>query len=224
MENLNRFEAVEFLETFLKGLLDVGLFEPLQKLESSGTSNVKSAARSLHQFLVAGMPPQVAICLMEPRFPSKIESLVVCGFEQSNIDYVLKDVLHACNSAADESKLDTLLNELLSRYSPMKTQTICIECWTHEIEKIFRRARSEQASQVILSIQNAHFVQKYISAKLVTLSEPAIPAVYLTVKRAFIDLSQQPQKNTLNLKIKKLSNLQYQAASENQVLTVSFAE
>ncbi len=224
MKNLNRFEAAEFLETFLQGLLEVGLFEPLQKLESSGTSHVKNAARSLHQFLVAGMTPQVAVCLMEPRFPSKIESLIVCGFEQSNIDYVLKDILQASKSATSEGQLDFSLDELLSRYSHLKTETICIECWTHEIEKIFRRARAEQASQVILSLQNGHFLQKYISTKLVTVTEPAIPAVYLTVQRAFIDHAQQPQKNLLNLKIKMLSSQQFQAALGDQVLTVSFAE
>lgn len=224
MENLNRAETTEFLEIFLKGLLEVGLLEPLQRLQQSEMPRIKSAAHSLHAALVAGVTPQVAIGLMAPRFHPTVESLIISVFEQSNIDFILRDIVSAHRSFEDNGQLDKAFEDLLERYSPLKTEAICIECWSNEIQKFFKRANVEQSAQVILSWENGYLVQKFIAAKLVTITEPAIPAVYLTLKKTVSDFAKQGVQNSLNIDVTNISKNQYQMTSKSQTLIVSFVD
>lgn len=224
MNTLNRFETAEFLETFHKGILQSGLFEPLRQLEDSGTSLVKQAAQSLQESLVAGATPQVAVALMSPQLPSIVRTLIINGFEQTNIDFILNDIVKAYKSHEDDEHLAKSLEATLDHYSPLKTEAICIECWSSEMQKILKRAQTEQSSQVILSFENGHLVQKFIAVKLVTITEPAIPAVYETLRKSFSDLARQNNQNSLSVEIKTISAYQYQMIAKDQTLKVIFAD
>lgn len=224
MENLNRAETYEFLETFLSGLLEVGLLQPLQRLEESKNVRIVSAARTLYAALVTGLTPQVAVGFMSPRFRSTVELLIINGFEQSNIDFVLKDILSAYQAFDGDDELGKTLEDLLEKYTPLKTDAICIACWTNEIQKLFRRAHAERSDQVILSWEEGRLVQKYIAAKLVTLTEPAVPAVYVSLQNAILDLSKQGKdaQNEMGLDVTSLSREKYQLILNEQPLIVSF--
>ena len=58
---MNKIETAQFLELFLKGLLEVGILEPLQNLGKSHTPKIKTAAESLRAALVDGLTPQTAV-------------------------------------------------------------------------------------------------------------------------------------------------------------------
>lgn len=224
MQTLSKLETTQFLEAFLKGLLDVGLLEPLQDLGKSQSPKIKAAAESLQSALVDGLTPQTAVGLMSPRFHPMVEALIVYGFGQSNIDFILSDIIKAYKTFDDGENLNKALGDLLERYSPLTTEVICLDCWSNEIQKILARANAEQSAQVILSSENGHLVQKYISAKLVTISEPAIPAVYETLRKVFSDLTKPSVENSLGLDMKCLSKDRYQINLKSRSLIVSFAD
>ncbi|MGZ3770955.1 MAG: hypothetical protein ACXVCP_15610 [Bdellovibrio sp.] len=222
MEILNHFETIQFLEVFLTGLLEVGLLEPLQKLSESELSNVKRAAHSLYNEMVGGKVPQVAISLMVPRFSPIVEALIINGFEQSNVDMVLSDIIKIYKGAKEE--LDEALQKLLDHYSPLKTDALCIECSANEIQKLYDRALVENAKEVIVSYQSGHLVQKYIAAKLVTVTEPAIPAVYRTLRKTLMELKTLSGKKALDIEIQIHSDNSFQTTFKNQSLIISFAD
>ncbi|GEM_PF-5148629 len=185
MQELNSKETINFLKPYYQGILKKGLLDPLLEIANSGTGKPNRAARTFYDAQATGILPQVAIKLMKPRLPFRVELLFGVGFEQSRLDYVLEDVIHAYQSNIEIEALDQALDNLLDKYSHLTTEEICSHCSISEIRKLIRRAEMEQANTVIVYYRDGYLVQKFLSAKLVEVREAAIPAVYKSFKQVF---------------------------------------
>lgn len=220
MKQLTYSEACQFLEVYWRGILQDGLFASLKELGQSQNKTIKESAQTFLHHQVAGFSPQVSVSLMTPRFPRKIELLITMGFEQSNIDFILGDVVEILK-ANPESEVESRLEALIAKYSPLKTESICLECCQNEIKKIFARATAEKAEQVYLSYENSFIVQRYLATKLVIVQELAAEFVYTMLKKS-INGNDRALGKALQLDISSRSDGTFFVSQNGRTLQIGF--
>jgi hypothetical protein len=161
MRILTNDETLELLRPYLKGILQVGLIEPLLKIAENGSSQVSLAAKSLYRFQLAGILPESAIMLMQPALPNRVARLLAAGFEQSNVDLVMGEAIKVLEANDDSITMNELLDGLLEKCSSLTTEEICQYCAGQEIEKLKKRSEIEGANFVVVDYLDGFLRQRF---------------------------------------------------------------
>jgi hypothetical protein len=221
MHNLTSTETLEFLTAYYRGILDVGLLEPLLKIGEASNTQLGLAAKSFYGFQISGFTPQVAVTMMEPQFPYRVGLLIALGFEQSKLDFVIADTIKAFETCNGNEQLEQDLDALLEKYSHLTTADICLHCSTGEIQKLLNRSEVERSNTVILQYRDGYLKQKYIATKLVEIQESAIPAAYRSLKKTLSDFAASEKPSMV---VKSFGDLEYEIVTERKCLRIKFVD
>lgn len=221
MDTLTQSETHEFLKLYYSGIISEGLLTPLLKMSEATRRPIAAAAKSFYKLQVSGVLPQTAVHMMSPRLPQSVALLISLGFENSNLDFVLADLIDI--TASQISQNPESYSALHEKHSTLTNDEICTRCARGEIDKLFRRATAEKAQLVWLEHRDGFLRQKFASVKFVEIIEPAIPAVFDSIQKLFAELAQSDIRDDVDaLFVKPLGDGEYQVSTLNQILLVSF--
>lgn len=220
MQTLTYEQTLEFLKHYLEGLLQLGSIEPLRKMAETDSTPVGLAAKSFYEYQISGIPPDSAVVMVQPAFPYRVSLLVALGFQQSNIDLVMTDLIKVLENGPREQQIEALLVGLIEKYSHLKTDEICFSCASQEINKINKRSELESAQLVIVDYGEGCLRQRFVGAKLVEFRTAAIPAVYSTLKQTFEKLSMGDK--TSDISVNSIGTNTFKVKSECRSYTVEF--
>ncbi|MCC6574862.1 MAG: hypothetical protein IT462_13870 [Planctomycetes bacterium] len=181
---LSHADSAPLLQRVYVGALTTGLLQPLISFANSIRNLAGIAARTWHDAMMGGKTPEEAMRKMEPGLPAKVEELLAIGMKNGTLDYVLADVLDVYATVIADDARDEAFKALLTRYKSAKPTTVaCAGCVARELDKIWRRAATENATDVVIQQDGDRFmIQTYASVKAVRISEASGSYVFNALK------------------------------------------
>ena len=159
------------------------------------------------------------------RCPRNVQDLLVLGTERGVLDWILADVLKAYEAADDEESLARQMCQVFDQWQGRPASSIiCTGCMERELDKILRRAKVEQAREVILEQEEERFFhQWYVEAKPVHVIEPSHSLTYRTILKTLSDAAEasQPLK-PWNLEVLSDAPRQFRLVGEGVDLKILF--
>lgn len=206
---------------------DRGWLEILQGYAGKGQSPEEQAVGSWYDGMSRGKTFQDSLRAMKPAFPLCLQTLLVIGFENSWMDYVLKDIDDIYKSTSGTKDLYDDLSLLVDKYnSGPKSEFICDGCLLRELDRIIARVRLEKAGEVLFEQDGERFfIQRYLGPKAVTYAEPCHSKVYKTLIKYFEECSNNREAIVLSgdrYQIKKTPDEKYCLYNNDMSVLMSF--
>ncbi len=185
MATLLHAQCTDFLRYFYPELLSTGLVEPIREFAAREPGGLCNALNSWLAAMTAGQTPNEALASMKPRFPVSVEEILRLGCQSGALDYAVADINDIYAQHETEAEREAALARLLAEYRKRTTATgVCQHCVERELEKLLRRAKCENASEVVLEQEGDRQIHElFMSVKVVRMSEPSRAAVYAALVR-----------------------------------------
>lgn len=168
------------VDCLLAGISETGLMKLLDDFAGANPGPLGETVRSWHDNMVAGQSLQEALRRAKPGLALPVEELLALSLEQGVLDRALADLDAILRVNGGEEQRRQELSRLLNSFRDREAGGIvCDECLRRELEKVLRRARLEQAYEVILTQEGESFFhQKYLGVKAIHLIEPCHSRLY----------------------------------------------
>lgn len=171
-------ESLPFLPSFLDGLLNVGLIQPLEAYAAANAGPLATALTDCARRMRDGEAPQVAITAMQPPLAAAIERVLVLGIETGALDRAVQDLIAFSESDA-QSEHDLLIgaSAVVDAWENRpESAVVCGGCVERELRRLIARATVEGADDVTISMVDGLWMQQdFVGAKLVRIREPSSP-------------------------------------------------
>ncbi|MFN8670856.1 MAG: hypothetical protein U0457_02085 [Candidatus Sericytochromatia bacterium] len=219
-------ECNTFIFFFYSKIEKEGLIDILSSYQNNN-KNISLAIKSFYDNLVQGLSIKNSIEKMIIKFPPSIETILIKGFENSILDYALKDIKAILElNLLEELKLEKL-SRLVDKYNDnIDSEIICEGCFITELEKIFKRIEIEKAFKVIFEQDKEDFlIQKYLGIKMIKYIEPTHSKTYKTILKKLNLLSNKKENLVLLNKyffVTKENNNNFLIFNDNYQVIFSF--
>ncbi len=219
MKQLTAKECKIFFKFFYPYLLKGGILPALENFCKKQSDAIGEAIASFHMELLKGSSLQAGLLNMRPRFPLYIQNILIIGIETGRLDYIVSDLNNIYAKKLSETELIVGFSKYLSKIQKKsKSNFICIECLRRDLNKIFSRAKIENADKVILKQEGELFLhQYYASSKLIKISEPSHSGFYKTLLKHLTRKEIGPEYI-----IRKLSKTDFVIKKKSRILYLSF--
>lgn len=182
MKELSFQDCIPLIEALQNGVRTIGILKAVNEfgyLDSKEAVNL--CAKSISKNMLDGMDIQTSIRNAIPQLPNILIRILESSTLNSTLDYALDDVLLALRDHQPTQEIINNLILLAQKYEGMSASQICTGCFEQDFNKLLARAKTENASEVILEQDGESFLhQKFISAKLIHIIEPTHSLVYKT--------------------------------------------
>lgn len=227
MKSLAIKDCVGFIEFARAKVQTVGLLLILKEYSEHRDDAGGVAVRSWYQNMSEDKSYRDAITGMSPRFHPGIEQIVIGSIESSCLDYALTDMNNILKLSMSEEAMAENLTRLVNKYTyGWSTEFICDGCLMRELERIMRRARTEEAYEIIFEQDGENFfIHKYLGPKAVKYIEPCHSKVYATLLFKMKELSASG--NPLNIvntsySVQKKQDTVFTLTADDSSLTLTF--
>jgi len=219
MELLTAREGKEFFKFFYPYLLKGGILPSLKEFCKNRRDAVGKAVASFHAELLKGNSFQTALLNMRPGFPSVIQELLVAGIETGKLDHIVSGLNNIYAKKLSEAELILEFSKYLTELEKRpKSNLICIECLERDLDKLFSRAKIENAGKVILKQEGELFLhQYYVASKLIKISEPCHSGFYKTLLKYLTGKEITPAYS-----VRLLSKNDFAVKKKGRTLNISF--
>ena len=181
MKELSCQDCIPLIEALQNGVRTIGILKAVKEFGDLDSNPVNLCAKSISENMLDGKDIQRSIRDAIPRLPNILIRILESSVLNSVIDYALDEALLVLRDLRPTQTESENLVLLAQKYESMSASQICTGCFERDFNKLLARAKTENASEVLLEQDAESFLhQKFLSAKLIHIIEPTHSLVYKT--------------------------------------------